>query len=71
MEDVFKAMGDALNPKCQVQADNEDIKNKEFEENFNKRADAFHQLVKIVEQVKDKDDRLNLFIALQNYIQCS
>jgi hypothetical protein len=44
---------------------------KATEENFNKRADAFHQLVKIVEQVKDKDDRLNLFISLQNYIQCN
>lgn len=58
MEDLFKVMGDAFNP------------NKE-EEKFNKRADALYLLVKIVEQVKDKDDRLNLFIALQNYIQCS
>jgi len=52
----------------------EEIQDQEIkatEENFNKRADAFHQLVKIVEQVKDKDDRLNLFIALQNYIKCS
>jgi len=64
MEDVFKVMGDALNPNKQAEI-------KATEENFNKRADAFHQLVKIVEQVKDKDDRLNLFIALQNYIQCS
>ena len=66
MEDVFKSMGDALNPNCQKEANI-----KATEDNLNKRAEAFHQLVKIVEQVKDKDDRLNLFIALQNYIQCS
>jgi hypothetical protein len=69
MEDLFKVMGDVLNPNRQVEADNQDIKNKEFEENFKRRADAFHELVMIVENVKDRDDRKNLFIALKNYIQ--
>ena len=58
MEDIFKVMGDALNPKKE-------------EEKFNKRADAFLELVKVMEKVKDKDDRLKLYLALQNYIQCS
>jgi hypothetical protein len=57
MEDLFKVMGDALNP------------NKEPEK-LSKRAEAFHELVKIVENVKDNDDRLKLYLALRNYIAC-
>ncbi|CAB4161973.1 hypothetical protein UFOVP778_19 [uncultured Caudovirales phage] len=66
MEDVFKAMGDALNPNCQVKADN-----KTTDYKFNARAEAFNEIIKVMEQVKDKEDRLKLFLALQNYILAS
>jgi hypothetical protein len=59
MEDVFKAMGDALNPKCQVQADATPIID---------RQDAFYSLLKAIDEINDIDLRIKLRLKLIDYI---
>jgi hypothetical protein len=56
MENVFQQLGDVLNP-------NPDQK-------LIDRAEAFNDIVKVMEQVKDPEDRLKLYLALRNYIAC-
>jgi len=59
MEDVFKAMGDALNPNCQVQADVKPIID---------RQDAFYALLKAIDEINDMDLRIKLRNKLIDYI---
>jgi len=59
MEDVFKAMGDALNPSRQVQTDNDDI---------NIRAKAFRELMESLARITISSDRIDVMIKLANYI---
>jgi hypothetical protein len=59
MEDVFKAMGDALNPNCQVQADATPIIS---------RAAAFIALVNVIDEINDQDLRIKLRNKLIDYI---
>ena len=53
---------DQLYPNGQSETDNKDI---------NARAEAFYEIVKVMEQVSDSTDRIKLYLALQNYIQAS
>jgi hypothetical protein len=59
MEDLFKAMGDALNPNCQVQADAAPI--------FS-RAVAFIALTNVIDEINDIDLRIKLRSKLIDYI---
>jgi len=59
MEDVFKAMGDALNPNCQVQADVKPIMS---------RAVAFIALANVIDEINDMDLRIKLRNKLIDYI---
>jgi len=59
MEDVFKAMGDALNPNCQVQADEKPIID---------RANAFTALLKAIDEINDQQIRMNIRDKMIDYI---
>ena len=59
MEDVFKAMGDALNPNCQVQADVRPIMS---------RAVAFIALTNVIDEINDMNLRIKLRNSLIDYI---
>jgi hypothetical protein len=59
MEDVFKAMGDALNPNCQPQPDARPIMN---------RFDAFDALSKAIDEIPDIKIRMNLRDRMIDYI---
>jgi len=59
MEDVFKAMGDALNPNCQVQADENPIID---------RQDAFYALLKAIDEINDMQIRMNIRDKMIDYI---
>jgi hypothetical protein len=59
MEDVFKAMGDALNPNCQVQADVKPIID---------RANAFAALLKAIDEINDQQIRMNIRDKMIDYI---
>ena len=59
MEDVFKAMGDALNPKCQLQADAAPIIS---------RAAAFAALLKAIDEINDMQIRMNIRDKMIDYI---
>lgn len=59
MEDVFKAMGDALNPTRQVQTDNDDIK----DENL-----LFHEVMQTIQEIPDVHLRIKLMDKLTAYI---
>jgi len=59
MEDVFKAMGDALNPNCQVQADEKPIID---------RQDAFYALLKAIDEINDMQIRMNIRDKMIDYI---
>ena len=57
MEDVFKAMGDILNPNNQVETDKTDI-----------RDNAFKDLINAINDIKDSDIKINLLFKLSKYI---
>ena len=59
MEDVFKAMGDALNPNCQPEADVKPTIN---------RFDAFNALSEAINAIPDQQIRMNLRDRLIDYI---
>jgi hypothetical protein len=59
MEDVFKAMGDALNPNCQPEADVKPVIN---------RFDAFNALSEAINAIPDQQIRMNLRDRLIDYI---
>jgi hypothetical protein len=59
MEDVFKAMGDALNPNCQLEADTKPIID---------RQDAFAALLKAIDDIPDLQIRINLRDKMIDYI---
>jgi hypothetical protein len=59
MEDLFKVMGDALNPKNQLQPDAKPIMN---------RFDAFDALSKAIDEVPDLQIRINLRDRMIDYI---
>ena len=59
MEDVFKAMGDALNPNCQPEADVKPIMD---------RYVAFTALLKAIDEVTDLQIRINLRDRMIDYI---
>jgi hypothetical protein len=73
MEDLFKVMGDALYPNCQVKADTETLKDESFEDfmaKFNKRQDAFDKLFKAIGELKESEDRVKIYQALKFYLLC-
>jgi len=51
---------DELYPDCQLKTDDEDIKD---------RAEAFHNIVVAMGKIKDHQDRLQVYLALQKYIK--
>jgi hypothetical protein len=51
---------DELYPGCQDEPDDEDIKD---------RAEAFHDIVVAMGKIKDHQDRLQVYLALQKYIK--
>ena len=59
MEDVFKAMGDALNPNCQPEADVKPIMD---------RMTAFYALLKAIDEIPDLQIRINLRDRMIDYI---
>ena len=59
MEDVFKAMGDALNPNCQPEADVKTIMD---------RYVAFTALSEAIDKIPDQQIRINLRDKLIDYI---
>ena len=59
MEDVFKAMGDALNPNCQSEADVIPTIN---------RQDAFYALLKAIDEIPDIQIRMNIRDRMIDYI---
>jgi len=59
MEDVFKAMGDALNPNCQPQTDVRPIID---------RLTAFYALSKAIDEIPDQQIRINLRDRMIDYI---
>jgi hypothetical protein len=59
MEDVFKAMGDALNPNCQPKTDTRLIMSK---------SDSFDALSKAIDMIDDIEVRINLRDKLIDYL---
>ena len=59
MEDVFKAMGDALNPNCQPQTDAKPIMDRHV---------AFAALLKAIDEVPDLQIRINIRDKMIDYI---
>ncbi|CAB4161961.1 hypothetical protein UFOVP778_18 [uncultured Caudovirales phage] len=59
MENVFKAMGDALNPNCQSETDKNPLED---------RQKAFDELFDAIKEVPDQLQRVNLMTKLSNYI---
>jgi hypothetical protein len=59
MEDLFKVMGDALNPNCQVKADTKPIID---------RQDAFYSLLKAIDEINDMQIRMNIRDRMIDYI---
>jgi hypothetical protein len=59
MEDLFKVMGDALNPNCQLEADIKPIID---------RQDAFDALLKAIDEITDMQIRINLRDRMIDYI---
>lgn len=59
MEDLFKVMGDALNPNCQVQADEKPIIDRE---------NAFTALLKAIDEINDQKIRMNIRDKMIDYI---
>jgi hypothetical protein len=59
MEDLFKVMGDALNPNCQPEADENPTIN---------RFDAFNALSEAINAIPDQKIRMNLRDKLIDYI---
>jgi len=59
MEDVFKVMGDALNPNCQPQPDARPIMSK---------SDSFDALSKAIDMIDDIEVRINLRDKLIDYL---
>ena len=59
MEDVFKAMGDALNPNCQPESDVKPIID---------RANAFAALLKAIDEINDQQIRMNIRDKMIDYI---
>lgn len=51
---------DELYPDCQLKTDTSDINN---------RAEAFHDIVIAMGNIKDHQDRLQVYLALQKYIK--
>jgi hypothetical protein len=62
MEDLFKALGDALNPTRQVQTDNDDIKDTNT---------AFHEVMQTIQEIPDVHLRIKLMDKLTAYISKS
>jgi hypothetical protein len=59
MEDVLKAMGDALNPNFQPETDTKPIID---------RQDAFAALLKAIDEITDQQIRMNIRDKMIDYI---
>lgn len=59
MEDVFKAMGDALNPNCQPETDVRPIMD---------RMTAMYALLKAIDEIHDMQIRMNIRDKMIDYI---
>jgi len=59
MEDVFKAMGDALNPNIQPKTDDRPIIN---------RTTAFIALLKAIDEINDQQIRMNIRDKMIDYM---
>ena len=59
MEDLFKVMGDALNPNCQVKADTKPTMDRQV---------AFTALLKAIDEIPDMQIRMNIRDKMIDYI---